>query len=172
MKRIIVLVLASLLLFTTAALAEQANKVVGDARSVDTKYAAPFTINLYKWFEEHPLKAGQMLDMQPIFVTPRVAVMAAVNRGQVIDFHYHSQADEFVLALKGQCEQYVDGKWVVMKAGDIHHNPRGVIHSTRPVGNEPFLAVSIFTPFTAVPDRVCRDLAEAVDFIARNGELQ
>lgn len=154
MKRILVLVLAILFLFSTGVFAEQANKLVGDARSVDTKYTSAYTVNLPHWFETHPLPAGQKLMMQPIFVTPRVAVMAAANKGQLIDFHYHSQADELVLAVKGQCEQYMDGKWVVMKPGDIHYNPRGVIHATRVTGDEPFYAVSIFTPSTAVPDRV------------------
>ena len=50
-----------------------------------------------------------------------------------------------MFAISGKCEQYIDGKWVVMKPGDLHFNPRGVIHGTRVVGNEPFLALSFFT---------------------------
>jgi quercetin dioxygenase-like cupin family protein len=51
-----------------------------------------------------------------------------------------------VIPIKGQCEQYVDGKWALMKHGDIHYNPRGIVHATRVVGDQPFLALSIFTP--------------------------
>ncbi len=86
-----------------------------------------------------------MIRMDPVFQTPRVIVLAATNKGGLIDLHYHRAADEIVVAVKGQCEQYIDGKWVVMKAGDIHYNPKGVIHGTRLVGNEPFYALSIFT---------------------------
>ena len=153
MKRIIVLALAGLLLFSTAVLAEQ-NKLVGDASSVDTNYTSAFTVNMYKWFDEHPLAPEQKTDMKPIFMTPRVVVLGAINKGQLADFHYHTRADEIELVVKGQCEKYIDGKWIAMKPGDIHYNPRGVIHATRIIGSEPFQAVSIFTPSTAVPDRV------------------
>jgi len=146
MKRIFILVLAGLFLVSAGALAAPVNKVTGDARSIDTNYAGPFNVNLEKWFAAHPLEAGKMLRMEPIFQTPRVAVIAAVNKGQLIDLHYHRASDELVVAIKGTCEQYVDGTWVLMKPGDIHCNPRGVIHATRVVGDQPFLALSIFTP--------------------------
>ena len=51
-----------------------------------------------------------------------------------------------VVVVKGQFEQYVDGKWVLMKPGDVHYNPRGVIHAGRVVGDKPFMAIGIFTP--------------------------
>jgi len=155
MKRIAIVALAVFFLFSAGALAAPDSKLVGDSRSIDTKYAGPFNVNLEKWFASHPLPAGKLLMMEPIFVTPRVAVLAAANKGQLIDLHYHSNADEIVVAVKGQCEQYVDGKWVVMKAGDLHYNPKGVIHATRVTGSEPFLALSIFTPAPpAAGDRV------------------
>lgn len=145
MKRILVLVFAGLFLLSMGALAGPDSKVIGDARSLDTNYTGPFNVNLEKWFADHPVEPGKMR-MDPIFRTPRVLVMAATNRGYLIDLHYHKVADEIVVAIKGQCEQYVDGKWVLMKPGDVHYNPRGVIHGTRVVGDKPFLALSIFTP--------------------------
>ncbi len=123
-----------------------ANKLIGDAHSVDTKYPGPFNVNLEKWFAEHPVEAGKMMRMDPIFQTSRVIVLGATNKGALIDLHYHTAADELVVAVKGQFEQYVGGNWVVMKPGDIHYNPRGVVHATRPTGNEPSYAMSIFTP--------------------------
>jgi len=146
MKRIVILFLAGLFLVSTGALAGPVDTLVGDACSLDTNYAAPFNVNLEKWFAAHPLEAGKLVRMDLMYQTPRVAVVAATNKGQLIDLHYHTSADEFVVAIKGQCEQYMDGKWVLMKPGDIQYNPRGVIHATRVVGNEPFLALSIFTP--------------------------
>lgn len=130
---------------SAGALATPASKLIGDAKSVDTKYPGPFNVNLEKWFADHPIQAGQMMRMEPIFQTPRVIVLGAINKGALIDLHYHTAADEIVIAVKGQCEQYVDGKWVVMKPGDVHYNPKGVVHATRLVGNEPFYAMSIFT---------------------------
>lgn len=154
MKRLLILVIAGLFVVSIAAPVAAGSKVIGDARSVDTKYPAPFNVNLEKWFAEHPVESGKMLRMEPIFQTPRVIVLAAANKGQLIDLHYHTAADEIVVAIKGQCEQYVDGKWVLMKPGDIHYNPRGVVHGTRLVGNEPFYALSIFTPPPGGNDRV------------------
>ncbi len=144
MKRIIILVLAGLFMVGTGAWAAE-SKVIGDACSVDTKYPSAFNVNLEKWFADHPLKPGEKLKMEPIFQTPRVVVFAATDEGQLIDLHYHTASDEIDVAVKGQFEEYVDGKWVLMKPGDIHYNPRGVIHGMRPVGNEPFYALCIFT---------------------------
>jgi quercetin dioxygenase-like cupin family protein len=130
---------------STGASAAPASKVIGDPRSVDTKYPGPFNVNLEKWFADHPIEAGKMMRMEPMFQTPRVIVLGAINKGALIDLHYHTFADEIVVAVKGQCEQYVDGNWVVMKPGDVHYNPRGIVHATRLVGSEPFYAMSIFT---------------------------
>jgi len=154
MKRILVLVLAGLLALSTGALAAPDSKVIGDARSIDTKYASPFNVNLEKWFADHPVEPGSMLRMEPIFQTPRVAVMslAAANKGPLIDFHYHTFADELMFLIQGQCEEYIDGKWVLMNPGAMHYNPRGVIHAARVVGEKPLQALTIFTP--SQPDRV------------------
>jgi quercetin dioxygenase-like cupin family protein len=163
-KRILTFLFAVLFVVSIAALAFAAeDKVVGDARSVDTKYPMPFNVNLEKWFAEHPVEAGKMIRMDPVFQTPRVIVLAATNKGGLIDLHYHTAADEIVVAVKGQCEQYIDGKWVVMKAGDIHYNPKGVVHGTRLVGTEPFYALSIFTaPPPGGNDRVfLKDISTA-----------
>jgi len=145
MKRILILVFAGLFVLSTGALAAPDSKVIGDARSIDTQYAGPFNVNLEKWFAAHPVDPGKMLRMEPIFQTPRVAVMSVANKG-LIDLHYHTIVDEFVVQIKGQSEEYVDGKWVLMNPGDVHYNPRGVIHGNRFVGDKPCLEVSIFTP--------------------------
>jgi quercetin dioxygenase-like cupin family protein len=154
MRRILIVVLAGLFLVSTGTLAAAQSKVIGDARSIDTKYAAPFNVNLEKWFAAHPVESGKMMRMEPIFQTPRVTVLAATNKGQTVDLHYHRFADELSFVFKGQCEKYVDGKWVLVKPGTVHYNPRGVIHATRVVGNEPLLELIIFTPAPPPDDRV------------------
>jgi len=154
MKRIFVLVLAGLLALSTGAMAAPESKVIGDAHSIDTKYAGPFNVNLEKWFADHPVESGKTLRMETIFQTPRVVVvsLAVPNKGPMLDFHYHTFADELMLLIQGQCEEYIDGKWVLMNPGARHYNPRGVIHAGRSVGEKPVQAITIFTP--AQPDRV------------------
>jgi quercetin dioxygenase-like cupin family protein len=157
MKRIPVVFLAIFFfLLCTMAAAGPTSLVVGDARSVDTKYSGPFNVNLAKWFADHPVEPGKMIRLEPIFQTPRVVVasLAAAGKGQLLDLHYHKYADELMFVVQGQCEEYVDGKWVVLKAGDMHYNPRGVIHAGRVVGDEPFQAIGIFTPPPPPDDRV------------------
>src|SRR5208283_656136 len=117
MKRILIAVFAGLFLLSTGALAGSDSKVVGDARSLDTKYAGAFNVNLEKWFAEHPVEPGKILRMDPLFRTPRVLVMSlsAPKKGLLVDLHYHKVADEMLVVVKGQFEEYVDGKWVLMK---------------------------------------------------------
>ena len=153
MRRILILVFAGLFVLSTGALAAPDSKVIGDARSIDTKYAGPFNVNLEKWFADHPVEPGKMLRLETIFQTPRVTVVS-LAASQLIDLHYHTVADEIMLVIKGQCEEYVDGKWVLMNPGDVHYNPRGVIHTGRIVGGKPFLALTIFTPPPPPNDRV------------------
>jgi quercetin dioxygenase-like cupin family protein len=153
MKRILILVFAGLFLLSTGALAAPDSKVIGDARSIDTKYAGPFNVNLEKWFAAHPVEPGKMLRVETIFQTPRVTVVS-LAASQLIDLHYHTVADEIMFVIKGQCEEYVDGKWVLMNPGDVHYNPRGVIHTGRLVGDKQFLALTIFTPSPPANDRV------------------
>jgi len=153
MRRILIVVLAGLFALSMGVLAAPDSKLIGDARSIDTKYAGPFNVNLEKWFADHPAEPGKMR-MEPIFQTPRVTVMAATNKGQTVDLHYHRFADELGFVIKGQCEKYVDGKWVLVKPGTVHYNPRGVIHATRVVGDEPLLELIIFTPPPPPNDRM------------------
>ena len=154
MKRVVALLCIGLFILATGAMAATDNKAVGDPRSVDTKYDAPFNVNLEKWFASHPVPEGKVFEGGPLFETPRVAVMAWTNKGQNVDLHYHTVMDEIVFVVKGTYEQYVDGKWVTLKAGDLHYNPRGIVHGTRMVGKEPVQAISILTPPSSTDDRV------------------
>jgi len=47
--------LAVFFLFCTMTTAGPNSKVVGDARSIYTKYTGPFNVNLEKWFAAHPV---------------------------------------------------------------------------------------------------------------------
>src|SRR5208283_4679552 len=70
--------------------AAPASKVIGDPHSVDTKYPGPFNVTLEKWYADHPVAPGQMVRMDPMFQTPRVIVLGAINKGALIDLHYHT----------------------------------------------------------------------------------
>ena len=59
--------------------------------------------------------------------------------------HYHTVADEIVLIVGGGGDMLINGKWTPVKPGDLHVNPRGIIHNSRNP-DEDSRFISIFTP--------------------------
>jgi len=58
----------------------------------------------------------------------------------------HVTVDEVIFIYKGEGEMYINGKWVPVKAGELHVCPRGVAHATRAVPGKELLSFNIFTP--------------------------
>jgi len=46
----------------------------------------------------------------------------------------------------------VGDKWTDIKRGTLHFNPMGKVHYTKNTGDEPLVAISIFTPAMREPD--------------------
>jgi len=128
---------------------------VGDVHELDTKYEAPFNVVLDRWFADHRPAETQKIRFDTVFQTPRVMVATITNKGQLFGLHYHTMADEIVFLLKGHCKEYVDGKWIPMLPGQIHYNPRGVIHGTR--CEDEAQELHFFTPVPGETDRVFLD---------------
>lgn len=147
MKRNLLLTVVVLLVLVSTAFAQ--TPTVGDKSLIDTKYDKAIVVNLDEWFANHPLKAGDNTRSDVIFQSPRDMVVAVTNKGPLIGLHYHTSADEIVIVHTGQGEMFINGEWVPVKAGDLHVNPRGVIHGTRTVGDGELQVVSIFTPLQA-----------------------
>jgi len=140
---LLVCLLASTVAFAAPTLA---GPVVGDKALVDGTLDKGITIDLDAWFATHPLKAGDPTRGDTVFKSPRMEVVLVTNHGPLIGTHFHKSADEIVFVYEGQGEMYIDGKWTPVKAGDLHVNPRGVIHATRVVGDKDMRVFSIFTP--------------------------
>ncbi len=126
-------------------------QVVGDEALLDSDWKAGFVVDLEDWYRAHPLAKDDKNQEQPtrgdtIFKSPRAKINVVTNKGPLIGLHYHASADEIVVIQKGKGEMYINGKWTPVKAGEIHVNPRGVIHATRVVGKDKLYVFSIFTP--------------------------
>lgn len=117
-----------------------------DRALLDTKFDG-MVVNLDKWFADHPPTQGTLVRSDMVFESPRCQIAAVSNKGQNVDLHYCSNADEAVYVFKGKAEQYVNGQWKNVQAGDVYVVPRGAVQGTRvPTGNE-FLVLS----FRAAP---------------------
>ena len=129
MKRISILMFLSLLTLGVVSLTAAPPVLnVGDAHELDTDYPSPYNVNFGEWFAAHQLPAGEKGPrMDVVFRTPRVVVLAMTIRGN-FPLHYHTASDEILVPIKGKCKEYVDGKWSMVQAGDVHYNPRGVVH--------------------------------------------
>ncbi len=139
MARILVTLLMVFALLTPAAFAGPA--------AVDASPDCGVLVNLDQWFAawKAPDKPG--IFGETIYSSPRVAVMLrTAAKGTVAGAHYHAVADEIVYVVSGQAEMVIDGVPTLVKAGDLHVNPRGAIHSTQVVGDETLRFISFFTP--------------------------
>lgn len=146
-KKILFLAMACLFVFSGAVMAaptEEKGPVVGDPLLLDASSKTGMLIHLDDFFAEHPLKKGEPARGDEVFQSPRVQVNLVTNKGPLIGLHYHATADEIVYIHKGQGEMYIGGKWVPVKAGDLHVNPRGIVHATRVTGSEPMEVISFF----------------------------
>lgn len=138
MKKYLVIILTFILGTTIGLAAPIAQHLI------DSTPAEGVLVNLDQFFKEHP--ASKPVQFDTVFKSPRCIVNLARINGPFIGRHIHTEVDEIVYVTKGKAEVYLNGKWVLMKVGDLHVCPRGVAHTTRAVDNEGFEAISIFTP--------------------------
>lgn len=90
-----------------------------------------------------------------IYESSRDTINLLIVKDTTIARHLHTTVDEIVYVYKGSGEMNINGKWVPIKAGNLHVCPRGVAHSTRAKANEELWVISIFSPpMPAAGDRV------------------
>ena len=140
MTKKLLVILVCLILLTVPVLAAPA------APAIDSTPDKPLLLNMDQWLAANPVKAGEKPKMVKIFESPRSAMFFINSNGLVLPKHFHTSADELVVIYRGKGEMLIDGKWVPVKAGDVHVNPRGAVHATRCKPGEQLSIVSIFTP--------------------------
>jgi mannose-6-phosphate isomerase-like protein (cupin superfamily) len=104
-------------------------------------------IHLDEWFAKNPIKEGEVGRSDNVFSSPRSAVFVGSTKDpKGIGRHIHVTVDEIVFVVKGEGEMYINGKWVPVKAGDLHVCPRGVAHASRALPGKELLIFNVFTP--------------------------
>jgi len=104
-------------------------------------------LNFDAWYEANKKPEDPKISGAVIFSSPRLMVaFRDAGKGTVVPVHFHATADEILIITGGNGEILVNDEWVAVKAGDVHVNPRGVIHAARASENEDLRFVQIFTP--------------------------
>ena len=114
---------------------------------LDATPAEDVLIHLDEWFANNPIKEGELSRSDNVFSSPRsAAFIGSTKDSKGIGRHMHVTVDEIVYIYKGEGELYINGKWVPVKAGDLHFCPRGAVHATRALPGKELLSFNIFTP--------------------------
>lgn len=117
-----------------------------EQKPIDSTPPESILVNLDEFYAQHALKPGEPTRADKVFSSPRCVVNLVSNKGPLIGRHIHASCDEIVFFYKGSGELYLNGKWIPVKAGDLHVCPSGVAHATRVVGDATMEVISIFTP--------------------------
>lgn len=75
-------------------------------------------------------------------------VRVRMPAGKAHQFHRHPEMEELLYILSGTAEQWVDREKRVLRAGDIAHIPRDVVHGTYNAGQDPLVFLAILSPAT------------------------
>ena len=114
---------------------------------IDSTPGEDVLINLDEWFAAHPIGEGKLGRSDNVFSSPRAALFIGRNKDtKGIGRHLHLTVDELVFIYKGEGEMYINGKWVPVKAGDLHVCPRGVAHATRALPGKELFSFNMFSP--------------------------
>ncbi len=94
--------------------------------------------------------------------------VVVITAGESHPCHKHTMQEESFLALEGECEVWVDGSLVVMRAGDYLVCEKGEAHFFRNVSEGDFKAVFIKAPRLDHKDSVYIEWDPSREFIKEN----
>jgi quercetin dioxygenase-like cupin family protein len=66
--------------------------------------------------------------------------------GKAHQFHRHPAMEEIIYVISGTAEQWVDRENRVLRAGEIAHIPRDVVHGTYNAGSDTLVFLAILSP--------------------------
>ncbi len=66
--------------------------------------------------------------------------------GRAHQFHRHPAMEEIIYVISGTAEQWVDTSKRILRAGDIAHIPRDVVHGTYNAGDDTLVFLAILSP--------------------------
>jgi quercetin dioxygenase-like cupin family protein len=110
---------------------------------------SPWTVE--EWFCRGDIVANRELLM----------VRATMEPGRSHPFHEHPKREELIYVLSGRAEQWVGTERRVLGPGEMAFIPKGTVHGTYNVFDEPLVFLAILSPSDAEgPDPVDRSMEE------------
>lgn len=71
---------------------------------------------------------------------------AVIPPGEGHNFHTHPELEESIYVLEGEIEQWILREKQTLKAGELAHIPKGVVHATFNVSDQDALILAILSP--------------------------
>jgi mannose-6-phosphate isomerase-like protein (cupin superfamily) len=111
-------------------------------------------INLTKFAAENPIdpKIGS-LSNQVVLGENASVNFAQLAPGSHFGAQYHSNSDEMDYVIQGQANATLNGKVILVKAGDMLYLPAGTVHDFEALGNENLQVFVVFAPPLGEKDR-------------------
>lgn len=75
-----------------------------------------------------------------------VVISVEIFPGFGHDFHKHPDQEESIFVLEGEIEQWVETESKILKKGDSAFIPKGMVHASFNVSEEPVKALAILGP--------------------------
>ncbi len=114
---------------------------------VDSSPDKAILMNFDEWYAKNKKPDDPKISGTVIFSSPRTMVaFRDAGKGTVVPAHFHATTDEILIITGGSGQLLVNGAWIAVKAGDVHVNPRGIIHSARAGKDEDLRFIQVFTP--------------------------
>ena len=73
-------------------------------------------------------------------------VRVRMPHGKAHQFHRHPAMEEIIYVISGVAEQWVDQERRILRAGDLAHIPRDVVHGTYNAGDGTLVFLAILSP--------------------------
>jgi quercetin dioxygenase-like cupin family protein len=73
-------------------------------------------------------------------------VRVRMPAGTAHQFHRHPAMEEIIYVISGTAEQWVDREQHLLRAGEMAHIPRDVVHGTYNAGSEELVFLAILSP--------------------------
>jgi quercetin dioxygenase-like cupin family protein len=103
--------------------------------------AAEIQVEPSLWGPHEWLSRPGLTDAEELLL---VRVVMPVGRAH--QFHRHPTMEEIIYVLAGTAEQWVDRERRTLRAGEIAHIPRDVVHGTYNAGDETLVFLAILSP--------------------------